>query len=72
MNEEKLNTLGVFHFAQIAGWSHSEALWVGTYLAFPGRIDREDWIGQAKVLAAGGDTDFSKRVDEGDVPTSQD
>ncbi len=72
VNEDKLNGLGVFHFAQIAGWSHAEALWVGTYLAFPGRIDREDWIGQAKVLAEGGDTEFSKRVDDGDVPTSQD
>jgi hypothetical protein len=27
-------------------------------------------VGQAKVLATGGDTEFSKRVDRGEVPTS--
>ena len=29
-----------------------EITWVGTYLAFPGRIDRENWVGQAKALSA--------------------
>jgi NADH-quinone oxidoreductase subunit E len=71
VNEGRLNALGIWHFAQIGAWSREEIRWVGTYLAFPGRIDREDWVGQAKILAAGGDTAFSKRVDKGDVPTSQ-
>lgn len=72
VNEGKLGDLGIFHFRQIAAWSRPEIRWVGTYLAFPGRIDREDWVGQAKVLAEGGVTDFAGRVDAGDVPTSQD
>ena len=72
VNEGKLNALGIYHFAQIAKWNRAEIRWVGTYLSFPGRIDREDWVGQAKVLAVGGETEFSKRVDEGDVPSSQD
>ncbi|PLX39369.1 MAG: NADH-quinone oxidoreductase subunit NuoE [Hyphomicrobiales bacterium] len=71
VNEGKLNDLGIFHFAQIAAWTRPEIRWVGTYLAFPGRIDREDWVNQAEALAAGGETAFSKRVDAGDVPTSQ-
>ena len=70
VNEGKLNELGVWHFDQIAGWLASEALWVGTYLAFPGRIEREDWIAQAAALASGGETEFSKRVDKGEVSTS--
>jgi len=41
-------------------------------MSFPGRIEREDWIAQAKTLATGGETEFSKRVDSGDVPSSQD
>lgn len=53
-NAARLHALGIWHFDQIAAWSEKEALWVGGYLAFPGRIEREDWIGQAKVLAAGG------------------
>jgi NADH-quinone oxidoreductase subunit E len=56
VNEQRLHELGIFHFDQIAHWTRAEIRWVGTYLAFPGRIDREDWVGQARTLAAGGDT----------------
>lgn len=52
-NEKRLHGLGVWHFAQIADWTPENVEWVGSYLAFPGRIEREDWVGQAKVLAAG-------------------
>ena len=70
VNETRLNELGIWHFDQIAKWGRPEILWVGTYQSFPGRIDREDWVAQAKILAEGGETDFSKRVDEGDVASS--
>ena len=51
INEDRLNDLGVYHFDQIASWGRPEVRWVTTYLAFPGRIDREDWLGQAAELA---------------------
>jgi NADH-quinone oxidoreductase subunit E len=54
VNERRLNELGVFHFDQIAAWGRPEIRWVGTYLSFPGRIDREQWVVQAASLAAGG------------------
>ncbi len=69
-NEKKLNALGIWHFDQIGAWKKAEIEWVGAYLSFPGRIDREEWVKQARVLAKGGETEFSKRVDKGDVPTS--
>ena len=69
-NEERLHNLGVWHFDQIAAWSVENVKWVGSYLAFPGRIDREQWIAQATSLARGELTEFAKRVDAGDVPTS--
>ncbi|WP_313791144.1 hypothetical protein [Oryzibacter oryziterrae] len=50
-NEARLNALGIFHFSQIAAWTEAEAKWIGTYLAFPGRIEREHWIEQARDLA---------------------
>ncbi|MCA1953151.1 MAG: ABC transporter, partial [Hyphomicrobiales bacterium] len=71
-NEGRLHGLGIWHFDQIAAWNAEEAAWIGSYLAFPGRIEREDWIGQARVLAAGAETAFSKRVDAGEVATSRD
>lgn len=52
-NERRLHALGIFHFRQIAAWTPEEAVWVGSYLAFPGRIEREDWIGQARALTDG-------------------
>ena len=53
-NSRRLNDLGIYHFDQVAAWTRAEIAWVGTYLAFPGRIDREDWVGQAKALTGDG------------------
>ena len=61
--ERRLNALGIFHFGQIAAWTPAETRWVGRELGFPERIDQEDWVGQAIVLAAGGSTGFVKSVD---------
>lgn len=69
--EGLLNDLGLFHYDQIAQWTSDNVTWVDDYLSFKGRIERDDWIGQAKVLAEGGDTEFAKRVDAGDVETSK-
>ena len=70
-NEARLHGLGVWHFFQIAAWTPENVKWIGSFLAFPGRIDREEWIKQAKDLAAGRETEFSKRADAGLVPTSK-
>ena len=59
--EKTLNGLGIYHFAQIAAFTPDNAAWVDRRLRFKGRIDREKWIDQAKVLAGGGDTEFSRR-----------
>ncbi|MEL6724901.1 MAG: hypothetical protein AAFP81_07825 [Pseudomonadota bacterium] len=50
----RLNELGIYHFKQIAGWSEPEALWVDDFLSFKGRVARENWISQARVLSANG------------------
>ncbi|MGH6799175.1 MAG: NADH-quinone oxidoreductase subunit NuoE, partial [Roseiarcus sp.] len=54
VNEKRLHELGVYHFDQIAAWVRSEIRWVGTYLSFPGRVDREQWVVQPATLASGG------------------
>jgi NADH-quinone oxidoreductase subunit E len=59
--EKLCNALGVWHFDQIASWSAEEVAWVDYHLdGFKGRIERDDWVAQAKILAAGGETEFSK------------
>ena len=59
--EQTLNELGIYRFEQIAGWRKKEIEWVDSRLRFKGRIERDDWMSQAKVLAKGGETEFSKR-----------
>ena len=60
--EELCNKLGVWHFDQIASWSDAEVAWVDYHLeGFNGRIVRDEWVEQAKILAAGGETEFSKK-----------
>lgn len=49
-NEHKLHDMGIFHFRQIAAWTPEQIAWVGRSLSFPGRVEREDWVGQAKKL----------------------
>ncbi len=49
--EQVLNGLGIWTFGQIAKWSPSEVAWVDDYLQFKGRIERDDWIAQARALA---------------------
>ncbi len=65
--EGVINDLGFWHFDQIAAWTKDEIAWVDMRLKFKGRIERDGWIEQAKLLAAGGETEFSKKVDKGDV-----
>ena len=50
--EETLNDLGFYTFEQIAGWTPENVAFVDARLKFKGRIERDDWIEKAKVLAA--------------------
>lgn len=65
--EKTLNELGVYQFQQIADWDENNCIWVDNFLAFPGRIDRENWVDQAQILSRGETTNFAQRVDKGDV-----
>ncbi|MFN6952063.1 MAG: endonuclease [Albidovulum sp.] len=66
--ERLLNELGIWHFDQIAAWkakdiAHVDELLVG----FHGRITRDEWVKQAKRLAAGGPGQVSRHLKNGDV-----
>lgn len=49
----KLNALGITTFAEIAAWSKADVEKFDAELNFKGRIDRDDWLKQAKELAKG-------------------
>jgi NADH-quinone oxidoreductase subunit E len=53
--EALCHSLGFFHFDQIAEWTEAEIAWVDENLeGFKGRVTRDKWVVQAKILAAGG------------------
>mgnify|MGYP000153258166 CR=1 FL=1 len=61
--EDLLHSLGFFHFDQVSKWTAEEVAWVDENLeGFKGRVSRDDWVSQAKILADGGATEFSKRA----------
>lgn len=49
--EERLNALGIYHFSQIAAFTAEQISMVDEKLNFKGRIERDDWISQAKELS---------------------
>ena len=57
-----LRGLGIARFDQIAGWSEADVARIDAQLgAFEGRIARDNWIEQARYLAAGDVTGFEAR-----------
>jgi NADH-quinone oxidoreductase subunit E len=56
--EGTLHSLGIYTFSQIAAWKKAEREWVDGYLNFRGRIERDDWVKQAKALAKGGVAEY--------------
>ena len=52
--EKLCNSLGVMRFDQIAAWTARDVAKVDDHLgSFKGRITRDEWVDQAKLLAAG-------------------
>ena len=48
-----LHSKGYYHFDQIAAWSDAELAWIDDELdGFKGRASRDDWVPQARRLAA--------------------
>ncbi len=61
--EALCNRLGFFHFDQIAAWTEAEIAWVDDNLeGFKGRVTRDRWVPQARILAAGGSVADAERA----------
>jgi predicted flap endonuclease-1-like 5' DNA nuclease len=61
VNEKLLKAQGVTTFAQIAAWTAADIKRIEDVMNFDGRIARERWIEQAKLLAAGDEKEFAKQ-----------
>ncbi|MBZ9881223.1 proton-conducting membrane transporter [Mesorhizobium sp. CA10] len=61
VNERLLKGQGVTTYAQIAAWTAADVKRIEEVLNFDGRIAREKWIEQAKLLAAGNEAEFARQ-----------
>ena len=53
--ERLCHELGFFHFDQIANWGADEVAWVDENLkGFKGRVTRDKWVAQAKIIVSEG------------------
>ncbi|PWQ92737.1 hypothetical protein [Leucothrix pacifica] len=66
--EQALHELGIYHYYQLATLTFNNVRWLEHQIGFPGRVQREDWIAQARDLARGNVTEYASRFDKGKTP----
>jgi len=61
------HSLGFYHIDQIAAWSAAEIAWVDANLpGFKGRVTRDRWVAQAKLIGEVGEAGFQHRAKTND------
>lgn len=61
--EKLVNSMGFYHFDQLASWSDADVALVDTEMkTFKGRIMRDKWVAQAKIIVAEGLDAFRERA----------
>lgn len=65
--EKLANDLGFYHFDQIANWSEADVAWVDANLkGFKGRVSRDKWVAQARIIVGEGLEVFRQRAKTND------
>ena len=65
--EKLCHELGIFHFDQIAAWGPAEIAWMDSNLkGFRGRVTRDKWVAQAKIIVTEGMEAFLVRAKTND------
>lgn len=65
--EKVLNENGIFHIDQIGSWGAAEVEWMdGNLKGFKGRVTRDKWVAQAKLIGEVGVEEFLRRAKTND------
>lgn len=65
--EKLCNEMGIYHFDQIAAWGAAEVAWMDSNLkGFKGRVTRDKWVAQAKLIGEVGMEEFLRRAKTND------
>lgn len=61
--EKLCHDMGIYHFDQIAGWGPGEVAWMnGNLKGFKGRVGRDKWVAQARLIGQVGIEEFKRRA----------
>lgn len=60
--EKDLNGKGIYYFEQIASWTNKDSEAINKMIDFPGRVQRENWVPQAKGLKGSGKAKPAKKA----------
>lgn len=61
--EKLVNSLGFYHFDQVAGWSEADIALIDAEMkTFKGRIARDKWVEQARIIVTDGLEAFRERA----------
>ncbi len=55
----ELKKIGITRFEQVARWNEEDIADISQKLGFTGRIERENWMAQAQILATGNELEFT-------------
>ena len=65
--EKRCHELGIYHYDQIAAWGEAEVAWMdGNLKGFKGRVTRDKWVAQAKLIVDEGLEAFRIRAKTND------
>ena len=65
--EKLCHQMGIFHFDQIAAWGAGEIAWMdGNLKGFKGRVTRDKWVPQARLIGTVGLEEFKFRAKTND------
>jgi predicted flap endonuclease-1-like 5' DNA nuclease len=65
--EKLCHDMGIYHFDQIAGWGPGEVAWMnGNLKGFKGRVGRDKWVAQARLIGSVGMEEFKRRAETND------
>lgn len=68
--DSQLKAMKITTFAQIAAWKKADMAQVNEKLKFKGRIEREEWVAQARLLAKGKDAEFAEKYGTGGMKSA--
>ena len=65
--EFELNRMGINTFKQISEWKNEDCIIIGSSINAEKSIEEFSWVEQAKILASGSETIYSRKIENKEV-----